>query len=229
MEKKTLIQSNFIGKNNNIGLRNFLGMRAKYTFPQLVLFFLFLDKSSYGRYTLAKHLDISLAKTRSILNLFVEKGLAKTSGQSSGRAGTRLSKGGRALAMKLREYMAIDLGQESYTISNKILPDAKHLVLILLKTKKVRSTGIYERDLAVRSGAKGAVTLIRKQDEWIFPDDKQHIVAEFQVSKHLGNHQYNTAILVFAEKIGFACEGAATVAYHHLEDEIHEILSSHFS
>ncbi len=200
------------------------GTRHKLT--DLLLLFSLLDKSSSGRYKLSDHLGITLAKTRVLLNLLVDNSLGKTSGQSSGRSGTRLTKQGREISNKLKDKIELYFDQENYKISQNLIEDGKKVVLVLLN-HKIKSNGIFERDLAVRSAADGAITLRKDENAlWIFPDDKK-TNADFSIKNDLGMN-YSTAVLVFADKIGFACQGAASIACYHLEDDFIQIFSKYF-
>jgi hypothetical protein len=200
---------------------------TKYSFVDLLLLFLLLDKSPQGRYTLSNNLNLSLAKTRALLNLLISKSFASTSGQSSGRMGTRLTSGGKELAQKIKNFILIDFEDESLQISGSVLPNHKFRLLTFLNINSFESQGIYERDIAVRSGAEGAITVVKKAKTWIFPDD-QETIADFIFDDHQKEQSYNVAIVVYADTIGSVYRSIASVAYYHLADEIDGIFSKYF-
>lgn len=205
---------------------NYKKMNKDDLYPKLIIIILLLEKSTHGRYKLAKYLDISLAKTRGLLNLLIEKSLAKTSGQSSGRKGTRLTRDGKLVAKNLSKFMFLDIDQNLLKIPVDIISNDLLKILVLLNIKDLETTGVYERDIAVRAGAIGSITLIKNQNNaWIFPDDRSTSITELSKRDETLLNKYNTAIIVFGDHLGSIYKGATEIAHYHLGDSFITTLS----
>jgi hypothetical protein len=201
--------------------------KPRFSLPHIVLTFLLLDKSSRGRYSLANYLGISLAQTRSLLKLLVDKSLAQTAGKSSGKKGTSLTHEGRVLVKQIKQHMELITDTRSYSLPKNIIPQGRQVCLVLLNSVNIDTKGLYERDIAVSKGAEGAITLIRRSRSWVFPDSPDYVMNDFLFTqKELQITDFTMAILVFSQHLGDSCVAAAEVAFYHLEDSIRNIFST---
>lgn len=188
--------------------------RGKHSLVELLSILAILNRFATGRYRLAEMLGISKARVRLLLDLLNQHHLIIS---RSGRAGTILSKKGNELSEKLRSHIFVDMDKSSIEIPELKFETASSVLLI--KSESTETSGIYERDLAVRAGADGAVTLI-KEDKWVIPPDKD---IEMEVRGIIENHPYNMIIYTFGDKSKVLAAGM-TIACHHLENEIMKIL-----
>ena len=189
--------------------------RGKYSLVELLSVLVILNRIATGRYRLAKMLGISKARVRLLLELLNQHHLIIS---RSGRAGTILSKKGNALMEKLRSIILVDITRSDIEIPELKFETANSVLLI--KSESIETSGIFERDLAVRAGADGAVTLIKK-DRWVIPPDKE---VEMEVRGIIDNHRYNMIIYTFGDESKVIAAGI-TIACHHLENEFMKILN----
>lgn len=192
------------------------------TSTSLILTLIILGQRHIGRYELSKFLNLSIAKTRTILNLLVHHKLAYTKGKSSGKTGTILSNTGQRVYNSLNELFSIKFNPHFISAYTNLIPVGSNPVLLLFQSSLDSINGIYERDTAVRHGATGAITLIKKGDNWGFPDG-----FDFENSK-LKNlnvpEEFNCCVIVYGDSIGYSANGAMYIAEYHLLDTIIPII-----
>ncbi|OLS28429.1 MAG: hypothetical protein HeimC2_06480 [Candidatus Heimdallarchaeota archaeon LC_2] len=199
---------------------------GKHNSSLIVLTLMILGIKSIGRYELSKYLNQSIAKTRSLLNLLVNQNIATTSGKSSGKKGTSLTESGNKLYRDLSKHFQLYINPDLGVLINDLIPEDRSYSILFFNSDITKVTGLYERDLAVRNGAEGSVTLIKINNSWQFPDgfDISNSLSEtFEVSK-----LFNSCIIVFSREISDSCVGAIAVAEYHLYEEIINILSDYF-
>ncbi len=195
--------------------------------PSLIaLAILILGIKPIGRYELSKYINQTLAKTRSLLNILVKNSIAHTEGQSSGKRGTSLTKSGHSLYNMLIKHVQIFVNPDLGALINDLIPRNSQYTILFFNSDTPKVTGLFERDLAVRNGAKGAISLIKNNDIWQFPDGfkiSNEFSENFEVS-----YLFNSCIIVFSDEIGDASVGAIAIADYHLYEEIIKILSNYF-
>lgn len=188
--------------------------RGKHSLVELLSILAILNRSATGRYRLAEMLGISKARVRLLLALLNQHHLIIS---RSGRAGTILSQKGNSLMEKMRSLILIEMDKSIIEIPELQFETANSILLI--KSDSIETSGIFERDLAVRAGADGAVTLI-KEDRWVIPPDKE---IEMEVRGITKNHPYNMIIYTFGDESRVLAAGM-TIACHHLVEEFMKIL-----
>ena len=169
-----------------------------------------LNQGSTGRYKLAERLGISKARARLLLDLLNQHQLIVS---RPGRAGTILSQNGVKLIKKLNSIIFVDIDKSDIKIPDLEFESASYVLMII--SNSIKTTGIFERDLAVRAGADGAVTLIR-EDKWVIPPDRN---VEMIVHGISVNNPYNMIIYAFGDPSKTRC-AAMTIACHHIGEEL---------
>jgi len=187
-----------------------------------------LNEDSFGRYKLSKYLGLSKAKTRAILEFLTEHDLAVA---QKGRGGTKLTTKGYKLVTEFRNYCKLDWGQQMTEISPDLLPEATHKAVIYMNIADKQTTGLYERDMAVRAGAAGAITLIRSDDgsTWEFPDlgttdQPEHPPDQVTVIDPTMANSYNILSIAFGDTIGVIYPGIVSIVMYHLSDKLVPLL-----
>lgn len=195
--------------------------------PSLIaLAILILGIKPIGRYELSKYVNQTLAKTRSLLNILVKNNIAYTEGQSSGTRGTSLTKSGHRLYNTFSKYVQLYLNPDLGELITDLIPQNSQYTMLFFNSDTAKVSGLFERDLAVRNGANGAISLIRNNDIWQFPDGFQ-LSNQFSENFEASN-LFNSCILVFSTEIAYACAGAIAIADYHLYEEIIKLLSDYF-
>jgi hypothetical protein len=181
-----------------------------------------LGNRSIGRYELSKYLGLSLAKTRSLLNTLVDNSLAFTKGKSSGKTGTILSKNGIQLYNSLNNIFNLNLNPQFLLAYTDLILTGTQPVVLSFKTSVKDISGLYERDLAVRNGALGAISLVKRKGNWVFPDgfDFENAI----IQKISFNIEFNCCIIVFGESIAASSNGAIHIAEYHLYDSVIQVV-----
>ena len=149
----------------------------KFTHAHAIMTLLRLrEEPSLGRYILQERLGLSEASVRSLLKLLKKHGLIQVLSQ---RKGHRLSVKGEEFIQWLterivpvREMQLGDLIPEGSFSAGYIVRDASSLV----------TSGIEQRDDAIRMGALGAITLIVDRTDIRFPSDEP-AMADYAVKK----------------------------------------------
>ena len=173
-----------------------------------------------GRYQLSELLDLSLAKTRALLQLLTKKNITQTSGQSSGRKGTQLTSLGNKICNKILEFATIDFELPHY-IGESLQIKKMDRRVGFIRIDQIDTTGIYERDIAIRNGAEAAISLLYDKQKWIFPDG---FVAGDEF-KPLNHNKYNFASIVSGTNLGSIYNALVNIISFHLMDKLSKILS----
>ncbi len=204
------MQVNVMSYSNAISIHHYL------------LTLLLLDNSSYGRYTLSNLLGLSKSKTRQILERFIKHDLAVS---SPGRGGTKLTLKGKSIAVEIKRYVYVDLNKEIIKIDDPFINSQKFVSMGLINTINTNTKGLYERDLAVRENADGAITLIKNANNWVIPPD--NTAFNIEIENHLLRHKYNMVIVCFGTSLNYTLNGLAKIIVYHLEDEIFNLVSEY--
>lgn len=85
------------------------------------------------------------------------------------RAGTRLTRGGAAVAAEMCEAMPAEAALAPSRLTGG---DAGHAVLVRGRAGAVRA-GVEQRDMAIMYGASAAVTLVRRGGAFSFPGERR--------------------------------------------------------
>lgn len=155
------------------------------------LFRLLAESKSIGRGKISKILGLGEGVTRTMLARLAETSLIVIS-----RKGCSLSQKGEALWRSIMEILP-----KTVEVKGAGLSFAPKNVAILIRGRadKVRS-GIEQRDLAVSSGAKGAITIIYKNGKMIIPgvgaDLEKEYPAAFEEIMHLMEPKDGDVIII---------------------------------
>lgn len=190
-----------------------------------LLSLIILGQRSIGRYELSKFLNLSIAKTRSTLQSLVYNDLAYTMGKSSGKTGTSITDTGHQLCNSLNKLFKINFDPHFISAYTDLVPIGSNPVILLFESKSDSINGIYERDTAVRCGADGAITLIKKNGNWQFPDGFNF--EDAKLSSLSIPELFNCCIIIFGKSIGNSSNGAIQIAEYHLYSDIIAIFEKH--
>jgi len=128
-----------------------------------------LSEKTIGRDKLAENLNVGEGAVRTIIERLKNAGLITTSkmGCSLTSKGMKLWKEYASIAKK------VEIGKNELTL-------AKYNFAILIKNhgNKVKS-GIEQRDAAVKTGAKGATTILCKKRRLIIPSASENVAKDF--------------------------------------------------
>jgi len=187
----------------------------------ILLTLLLLDNTSLGRYTLSSYLGLSKARTRVILDFLKDHHLAEA---SRGRGGTSLTTKGRELLSKISPYCRLDWKHQIVDLPTELIGDNLSRAVMLLRVDDFDSNGLYERDMAVREGARGALTLQRSDRIWLFPNDDQPL-HQVRIIKPRIVEKYNLMIVTFGSDLGGIYSATAAIVLYHLRDKIEPLLA----
>ena len=167
------------------------------------------EAGSVGRGKLSERLKLGRGATRTLLARLAEAGLISTS-----RSGCSLTKKGKNLWRKIEEAIPriSEIGQNELTFA------AYNVVVQVRGRGEKVGKGLEQRDAAVRTGAKGAITLIYKNEKLILPtitDDtaKSYPIAYQQITQLMDLKENDVAIIVCADNLKDAEYGALAAAW----------------
>jgi len=124
------------------------------------------DYGSVGRIRLSKELGLGEGTTRTLLRHLKKEGIIQGS-----RRGISLSEEGKALFSNLRDKLS-----EGVEIPRSRLTVAPFNVAILVRdSAQAVKSGIEQRDVAVKSGASGATTLVFTRNKLSMPTREDDI------------------------------------------------------
>ena len=188
---------------------------------ETLLTLLLLDNGSFGRYALSTYLGLTKAKTRTLLEQLNELDLAHS---NKGRGGTQLTHSGRELIRKIREYCYLDWNHETVKLPDDFLTNGDEMGILYFKNDGFSSNGLYERDIAVRQGALGAITLKQNnKNDWVFPNDDT-TAKRIAILDHELIDNYNVMIISFGDNLGGVFSALSAVLLYHLQDELEDLL-----
>jgi len=162
-----------------------------------------------GRGKLSENLALGKGATRTLLARLVEARLICTS-----RSGCSLTDEGRRVWRKIVEVIPCvsEIGWNELTF-------AKHNVAVQVRNRGEKvGKGIEQRDAAVRAGAKGAVTLIYRDEKLVLPTitgdaAEAYPVAYRQITRLMNLKENDVAIIVCADSLKNAECGALAAAW----------------
>lgn len=146
-------------------LKKFIDKRASYSVPHIVKILFLAKKEPLGRFKLMKELGLGEATVKTLLKNLVEGNLLKST-----KRGVALTASGKKTLDKIKRKMVFPIRIDAKNYTDRGLYKNKFDSVILVKNavKKIR-LGIEQRDIAIKSGAIGATTLIQKNGRIIFP------------------------------------------------------------
>ena len=167
------------------------------------------EAGSVGRGKLSERLKLGRGATRTLLARLAEAGLISTS-----RSGCSLTRKGKNLRRRIEETIP----QISEIGQNELAFAAYNVVVQVRGRGEKVGKGLEQRDAAVRTGAKGAITLIYKNEKLILPtitDDtaKSYPIAYQQITRLMDLKENDVAIIVCADNLKDAEYGALAAAW----------------
>jgi len=167
------------------------------------------EARSVGRGKLSEKLKLGGGATRTLLARLVEAGLISTS-----RSGCSLTSKGKKLWRRIEEIIPhiseIDQNELTFAAYNVV-------VQVRGRGEKV-GKGLEQRDAAVRTGAKGAITLIYRNEKLILPTitdnaAQSYPIAYQQITSLLDLKENDVAIIACADSLKDAEYGALAAAW----------------
>lgn len=135
------------------------GRSPDYTPAHLLYALDLLESNRMGRKQLAEQLRVGEGTVRTIISRLSESGFLAIS-----RPGISLSEEGKSFLESIQEK--VQWG--SYPSSDLTVSEENYYVLIREASDRVRY-GVEQRDQALIHGARGATTLVKKDDVWKMP------------------------------------------------------------
>lgn len=194
---------------SNLACRKAPGPLPAFNVLDLIRFLRILAKSGrIGRGKIARKLDLGEGTTRTIIKRLFEENLIATS-----RNGCSLTQKGKKLWSKIREVLP-----EITEIKSNELTLAPYSIAVLVKgrAEKVKS-GLEQRDAAIISGAKSAVTIIFRNNKLIIPGvsldlRKDYPIAFREITRLIKPEEGDVIILSSADTLKYAEYGALAAA-----------------
>ncbi|MEM2960460.1 MAG: DUF4443 domain-containing protein [Candidatus Bathyarchaeia archaeon] len=191
------------------------GPSPSFTVLDLIRLLRLLAKSgSIGRGRISRKLDLGEGTTRTILRRLAEADLIISS-----RGGCSLTHKGKRLWSSIEEIMPkiVEVGSNELTLAPKSVA-----ILVRDCAEKVRS-GIEQRDAAVLSGAKSAVTIISKSNKLIIPSvstdlEKDYPLAFKEITQLIKPGEGDVIIISSADSLKNAENGALAAAWLIIQD-----------
>ncbi|MHA2502113.1 MAG: DUF4443 domain-containing protein [Candidatus Kariarchaeaceae archaeon] len=183
----------------------------------LLLTLLILDKESMGRYNLATYLQLTKAKTRSVLEYLILHGLAEA---NPGRGGTQLTPKAHDLLKIIHSHVMLSWSDNLVRVDldGNLIPSDCEYAICIVRTDDKDTHGLYERDLAVRAGARGAITLKSSDKKWVYPGIEEEIEPPELRDVDPATHQYDLMIISFGPSLGSVYTALANIILYHCED-----------
>jgi hypothetical protein len=191
------------------------GAAPSFSDVHVVRTLLILSKGLVGRKNLVKELSIGEGSVRTIMKKLAIDGLT-----ASQPRGHELSSKGRVVVSNyLRKFEIPKLA------ALDIAPKKKCSVLVLKNAAGRITTGLAEREVAVRAGADGAIVLKSVSGRLAFPSGEPSLEKYPETKSFLGREglgRDDVAVISFSDSEAKAVEGALAIALevHHLRTPI---------
>jgi predicted transcriptional regulator len=166
-----------------------------------------------GRSKLAENLNVGEGAVRTIIERLKDAGLIETS-----KAGCTLTSKGLKL---LKEYKSI-LKKAEIGKNELALAEYNSAILIKKSGHKIKS-GVEQRDAAIRTGAKGATTIIFKEGRLIIPSVSNDMAKDYpkaanQITRHLKPEENDAIVIASGTSPREAEHGTLAAAWALLDD-----------
>lgn len=197
-------------KLRNFSEKKYVGPIESFNYVHVGLLVYYLgEQAPKSRSEIAEFLDIGEGSVRTVLKRLKEKALINIT-----RAGVFLSRKGVKLFSEFKLIFPI-LTEVSYGLLS--LDGFSVIVLIKSKRDKV-SYGIEQRDIAIKYGAKGAMTLTYKNEHFMIPGEDENCEMLFpnkdwaKIHMALQPEEGDVIIICSAEKVQEAYLGCFAAA-----------------
>jgi len=202
-------------------LEGLVGERAPGPSPSFSLFHLIkaleltAQEGPIGRGKLSKRLGIGEGATRTLIDRLNNEGIIKTS-----KLGCSLTRKGEKVWNQFQSIFSKKVKLEK---SKLTLADCNIAVLIKGCGDQVK-TGVEQRDAAVLTGAKGATTLLFKNQRLIQPGISENLARDFpaafdQITKRLKLEDNDAVVVGSANTWDKAEYGALAAAWTLIQDD----------
>jgi len=202
-------------------LEGLVGERAPGPSPSFSLFHLIkaleltAQEGPIGRGKLSKRLGIGEGATRTLIDRLNNEGIIKTS-----KLGCSLTRKGEKVWNQFQSIFSKKVKLEK---SKLTLADCNIAVLIKGCGDQVK-TGVEQRDAAVLTGAKGATTLLFKNQRLIQPGISENLARDFpaafdQITKRLRLEDNDAVVVGSANTWDKAEYGALAAAWTLIQDD----------
>jgi predicted transcriptional regulator len=124
------------------------------------------DSNSIGRIRLSRELGLGEGTTRTLLKHLKNEGII-----GSSRSGIVFSEDGKKLFSELRSK----LSQSTEIPSSPLTLGACNIAVLVRDSAKAVGSGMEQRDVAIKSGASGATTLIFSSNKLSLPTGEENI------------------------------------------------------
>jgi predicted transcriptional regulator len=189
------------------------GPSPSFSFFDIIRAIEVIDEKTIGRNKLAENLNVGGGAIRTIIERLKDADLIETS-----KAGCTLTSKGSKL---LKEYKSIVKKAE---IGKNELALAEYNSAILIKKSghKIKS-GVEQRDAAIRTGAKGATTIIFKKGHLTIPSVSGNMAKDYpnaanQIIRYLKPEENDAIVIASGDSLGEAEYGSLAAAWTLLDD-----------
>jgi len=135
-----------------------------------------------------------------------------------------LTKKGLDVMCELNNLCSLDLNCDWLKVDEQILGVNMTYAVGFYITELINTNGLNERDLAVREGAKGALTLKKNGEQIMFANDEK-ITKLIKIKEEKKSIDYNMIYIAFGESIESVLNAISAVLLYHLEDKLIKYLN----
>jgi hypothetical protein len=166
-----------------------------------------------GRYEIEKNLKLSNSTARILLRRLVDHNLIKP----VKRKGHCLTTQGQTMLTKIKKRIPFN---GPFSVPN-LVPEPSYLIQIAQAEQKSQN-GIIERDLAVRYGARGGITIQCEKKKLVIPGVTNNFTTQYPqatqlIESKLTIKNENTLFIAFADTLSDAAIAAISVGFWLLE------------
>lgn len=174
------------------------------------------DTENIGRIRLSRELGLGEGATRTLLKHLKNEGLTDSS-----RSGLSLTKTGKKLFSELRSK----LSPCKEVPSSPLTLGSCNIAVLVRNSAKAVASGMEQRDVAIKSGASGATTLVFSNNKLTLPMGEENISESMpdlhnKLVKEFSPKEDDVIIVGCGDKKGQAEIGAKMAAIHLLKKSV---------
>ena len=196
-------------------LENLVDKRAEYSIANIVKVLFLISKEPLGRFELMGKLGLTEAPVKTML-----KNLAKNKLIKSTIEGAVLDYKGKGLFTRITKVIPkspIEIDAQNYTdygLYKKLYKNRLDLAILVRNVSHKIRDGVEQHDIAVKTGAVGATTLVQKNNKIVFPSTWYEIKSEFNnyLKVHFDIKNNDAIIICFGPSYHKVEEAALTTA-----------------
>ncbi len=179
-------------------LENLVDKRAGYSPAHIVKSLFLMSKEPLGRFELMNKLDLKEASVKTLLKNLARNKLIKPTLEGS----VPTNKGRKLLSRITKKMPRLpeEIDAQNYTdygLYKKLYKNRFDIAIVVKNSAGKIRDGVEQHDIAVKAGAIGCTTLVRKNGRIMFPLTWHEVKKEF--ADYLGSHfavKNNDAILI---------------------------------